>query len=193
MVGGSSKKNQQEGERWLKEHPDESAALLGALELIVIEYLSAQADAGAHMLQVFEAMGGFISPESFEASALPSMTRIASALKARHPDVPLMVFPRGAAYALPALGEAGYDVLTLDGSNDRTTVRSELPPVCLQGDFDPALLVTGTEESVRAAVGEMLGAMGGQKLIANLKEGLGGKEKPELVHAFVEAVHAFKE
>lgn len=60
-----------------------------------------------------------------------------------------MVFPRGAAYALPALREAGYDVLTLDGTIDRSVVRSLLPDVCVQGDFDPALLVDGTVESVR--------------------------------------------
>lgn len=105
--------------------------------------------------------------------ALPSMGRIAAELKRRHPDVPLMVFPRGAAYANAALGEAGFDVLTLDGASaeltdfvtrvkharhgghfpllltrgpdtgtvPRAEARAALPPVCLQGDFDPSLLV----------------------------------------------------
>jgi len=195
MVGGSSKKNQEEGERWLKEHPEESERIMDALQLIVIEYLSAQADAGAHILQLFEAMGDFITPSSFEKVAQPRMAAIAQELKARYPDVPLMVFPRGAAYALPALGESGFDVLTLDASADWSTVRSELPPVCLQGAFDPALLIRETgsdEEQVAAAVDEMLTALGPQKLIANLREGLCGKEDPALVTAFVEAVHAYK-
>eukprot|EP00966_Prymnesium_polylepis_P252918 5846319-Prymnesium_polylepis.1 len=51
-----------------------------------------------------------------------------------------------AQYALPALREAGFDVLTLDGSKERGEVRDWLPGVCLQGDFDPALLIDGTEE-----------------------------------------------
>lgn len=140
-------------------------------------------------------MGEFISPESFEAAAQPRMAAIAAELKARHPDVPLMVFPRGAAYALPALGECGFDVLTLDATADWSTVRSELPPVCLQGAFDPSMLVRangGSEAGVAAAVDEMLGALGPTKLIANLREGLSGKEDPALVDAFVEAVHAYK-
>ena len=89
--------------------------------------------------------------------------------------------------------EAGYDVLTLDASADRDTVRAEQPGVCLQGNFDPALLVSGTEESVRAEAQAMLRKLGGQKLIANLCEGLGGKEKPELVRAFVDAVHDYRD
>lgn len=191
IVGGSSKKNQENGERWLKEHPEASKALLDSLGDIVIEYLSAQVKAGAQMLQVFEAMGMFIGPESMEKHAMPQMERIAATLKQRHPEVPLLVFPRGAAYALPQLQKAGYDVLTLDATADRATVRSQLPGVCLQGNFDPALLVEGTPASVTAAVNSMLDELGSQKLIANLAEGLGGKEQCENVAAFVDAVHAY--
>ena len=196
MVGGSSKKGQELGEKWLAEHPEASARILDSLELIVIEYLSAQADNGAHILQLFEAMGEFITQPSMEAAALPRMSNICKALKERHPDVPLMVFPRGASYALPALGECGFDVLTLDNTADLSTVRAELPPACLQGAFDPALLVkaNGSDEAkVRAEVQIMLKQLGSQNLIANLREGLSGKEDPELVTAFVDAVHAYKE
>lgn len=191
MVGGSSKKNQEEGERWLNEHPEAAAELMGCLGDVVIEYLSAQVAAGAQMLQVFEAMGMFISAPALERHAMPQMARIAAEIKARHPEVPLLVFPRGAAYALPQLQAAGYDVLTLDSTADRAAVRSQLPGVCLQGNFDPSLLVDGTPESVTAAANEMLDALGSHRLIANLCEGLGGKEKPELVAAFVDAVHAY--
>jgi len=192
MVGGSSKKNQEEGERWLREHPAESAKILDALQRIVIEYLSAQADNGAHILQLFEAMGEFITPASFEASARPRMDAIAAELKRRHPDVPLMVFPRGAAYALPSLS-ANFDVLTLDSTADLATVRSALPAKCLQGAFDPALLRRpSTEDAVVAAVNNMLDTLGPKHLIANLREGLNGQEDPALVATFVDAVHAYE-
>ena len=152
-----------------------------------------QVEAGAQLLQVFEAMAAesLISRESLDAHALPHMREIAAELKARHPATPLMVFPRGASYALPALLAAGYDVLTLDDSVPRDEARGRYPGACLQGNFDPKLLVDGTAEGVRGAAVEMLDALGAQKLIANLCEGLGGKEKPELVAALVDAIHQY--
>ena len=82
-------------------------------------------------------------------------------------------------------------MLTLDASIPRQDVREQLPGVCLQGDFDPSILVEGSEEEVRSAVREMLEALGPQALIANLREGLGGKEKTENVAAFIDEVHKF--
>jgi uroporphyrinogen decarboxylase len=66
--------------------------------------------------------------------------------------------------------------------------------VALQGNYDPRELIeddegTKTPETVRRTAREMLESLGPQKLIANLGEGLGGKESPSLVKAFVDAIH----
>ena len=58
--------------------------------------MSAQVEAGANMLQLFEAMGMMIDETNFEKFAMPCLKEIAIELKARFPDVPLMVFSRGA-------------------------------------------------------------------------------------------------
>eukprot|EP00640_Fibrocapsa_japonica_P001150 CAMPEP_0113935246 /NCGR_PEP_ID=MMETSP1339-20121228/2426_1 /TAXON_ID=94617 /ORGANISM="Fibrocapsa japonica" /LENGTH=422 /DNA_ID=CAMNT_0000937319 /DNA_START=42 /DNA_END=1307 /DNA_ORIENTATION=+ /assembly_acc=CAM_ASM_000762 len=207
MVGGSSKKNQEVAqEQWLNSNPEESRRLLDLLTTVVIEYMSAQVENGCEMLQVFEAMGSFIAPESFQEFALPAMTRIARTLKDRHPNVPIMVFPRGATYSLVDLQEAGYDVVTLDTETDRIQTRASLQaaataagrlaPAGVQGNFSPKDLIAtpdgdieADKAKVRSLVQEMLQQLGPQKLVANLGEGLMGKEDPVLVNEFVEAIH----
>lgn len=208
MVGGSSRRRTDAGEQWLAQHPEASRELLALLTAVVIEYLSAQVRAGCQVLQVFEAMGEFITPENFERWALPAMADIAGELKRRHPEVPLMVFPRGACHALPALQAAGYDVVTADTGTDlgeaARALREEAErsgrarPAALQGNFDPRWLRPsegGSREAVRREVQRMLDSLGGAGpgLVANLGEGLNGKESPELVAAFVDAVHELGE
>lgn len=205
MVGGSSKINQENGMKWLRNHPDESRKLLDLLTTVVIDYLSAQVDNGADMLQVFEAMGMFIDEDLFHEWAMPCMDRIASELKIRHPDIPLMAFPRGASYALVDCQEAGYDVVTLDTQAPRKETRQILQdsfnkgsannpmmnrPSSVQGNLDVKYLQPGTTaEELRDQVNKMLDDFGPQGLIANLGEGLQGKEDPVLVDAFINTVH----
>lgn len=199
MVGGSSKKRTDAGELWLKEHPEASQELMSLLSEVIIEYLSAQVRNGCHVLQVFEAMGEHISPANLEDFAVPAMARIATALKERHPEVPLMVFPRGACYALPTLQNAGFDVVTADCATDLADAALSLQAEArgrvanLQGNFDPKWLRPGSSvEDVEREVEVMLSKVPTGRLIANLGEGLNGQESPELVQAFVDAVHAWK-
>ena len=204
MVGGSSKKNQEVASSWLVDYPMESKTLLDILTTIVIDYTSAQITAGANMMQIFEAMGEHISEKDFYEWALPCMTRIARELKGRHPDVPLLVFPRGATYSLADLQLAGYDVVTLDTKTPRVETRKSLVATAkatntkvaaVQGNLDVAVLKAGasTPEEVRTATLKMLEELGPQKLIANLGEGLLGVEDPVLVATFIDAVHEMSE
>ncbi|KAI2493169.1 Uroporphyrinogen decarboxylase (URO-D) [Fragilaria crotonensis] len=151
-------------------------------------------EAGAHMLQVFEAMGMMIEEQEFNDFALPCLAAIAKEIKFRFPNVPLMGFARGASHANDKLAALGYDVVTIDGSVDRSSIRSVLGEnVPIQGNYDPAELIVAngkTVETVKATAKEMLEELGTQRLIANLGEGLGGQESPDLVKAFVDAIHS---
>jgi len=203
MVGGNTRFNQTMGEQWFQQYPEACDELLGKLSDVIVEYMSLQVEKGADLLQLFEAMGSYISEPNFKKFEMKHLTNIASRLKEKHPDVPLMVFARGAQYANSDLQLAGYDVVTLDTEADRKVEVERLEAekgqapigrrVTLQGNFDPKLLQEGTPETVQAAVKEMLEEFGPQSLIANLGEGLSGKEDPVLVKAFVDAIHATSE
>lgn len=97
------------------------------------------------------------------------------------------------SYANSELSKLGYDVVTIDGSVDRATARDTVDGRAgLQGNYDPRELIedgTKTPETVRQTARDLLTELGPQRLIANLGEGLGGKESPKLVKAFVDAIH----
>jgi uroporphyrinogen decarboxylase len=103
MIEGGGSKQFAKSKSWLYAHPDEAHRLLEATTDVVIEHLDAQAAAGAQALQVFDSWAGELGPHQFAEFALPYLTRIATALRERQPGVPLIVFARGAHYALDAL------------------------------------------------------------------------------------------
>jgi uroporphyrinogen decarboxylase len=197
MIGGSSRKNTDIGMKWLNEYPKESQQLLDVLTKIIIEYMSAQVEAGAHMLQLFEAMGMMLEEKEFEKFALPCLEKIGKELKSRYPDVPLMVFARGAGYVNEKLSHSDFDIVTMDGEVDRNTIRVAMGDRCgLQGSYDPRELIEENGKSpdtVKASAKAYLDALGPQRLIANLGEGLGGKESPALVQVFVDTIHEYSE
>jgi uroporphyrinogen decarboxylase len=101
--------------------------------------------------------------------------------------------PSNHSYANGELSKLGYDVVTIDGDVDRATARDSVDGRAgLQGNYDPRELIEDgmkTPDTVRQTARDLLTELGPQRLIANLGEGLGGKESPELVKAFVDAIH----
>ena len=78
----------------MRDHPVDSRRLLDVLTKLIIEYMASQVEAGAHLLQLFEAMGMTLDEEEFEEFAMPCLKEITREIK--EPDVPSMVFCRGA-------------------------------------------------------------------------------------------------
>ncbi len=68
--------------------------LMDVLTEASIEYLSAQVAAGAEALMLFDSWAGVLSPSLFRAHCVAPAKRIVAALKARHPGVPVIGFPR---------------------------------------------------------------------------------------------------
>ena len=70
MVGGSSKKNQEEGIKWLKNHPQASRELLDILTTTVIDYMSAQIEEGVDLMQVCRSNSASASASASASSLL---------------------------------------------------------------------------------------------------------------------------
>jgi len=101
------------------------------------------------------------------------------------------------SYANEKLSTMGFDVVTMDGDVDRSTARATVGDRCgLQGNYDPAELIAEngkTPETVKETARALIDELGPQRLIANLGEGLGGKESTDLVQVFVDTIHEYSE
>ncbi len=71
-------------------------AILDRLTEATIDYLSEQVKAGAEVVKIFDSWAGSLSGEDFARYAVAPAKRITAELKARHPGLPVIAFPRGA-------------------------------------------------------------------------------------------------
>jgi len=74
-------------------------------------------------LQVFESSAEYLGPELFEQFSLPYLEDIATAVRQGIaerglPDVPMIVFAKGAYHSLSKLSYTGYNVVGLDWTVD---------------------------------------------------------------------------
>lgn len=148
-------------------------ALLDRLVEGSVRYLTAQVEAGADALQIFESFAGACPPEHFRAWCLSPTRRIIEGVRAACGPVPFIVFPRGAcARAAETAAETGANAVGIDWETDLAAAVRTLPPhVASQGNVSPDTLVEGGEALDRA-IDTMLAAARGRPHVANLGHGV---------------------
>ncbi|MFL6829519.1 MAG: uroporphyrinogen decarboxylase [Sphingomicrobium sp.] len=173
MVAGQGSRGQEETRRLAYADPQAFAAIIDRIEEVTLEYLSGQIAAGAQAVQLFDSWAGSLSPSQFEQWVIAPTARLVAALRARHGDVPVIGFPKGAGGKLAAYArETGVDALGLDETVDPAWAAAELPDdLPVQGNLDPLLLAVGGEILERA-VARILDALGGRPHIFNLGHGI---------------------
>lgn len=117
MVAGRGTKDQ--GPAHLLKDQDRAtfAALIDLITDATIHYLSRQIEAGAEVVKLFDSWAGSLKGQDFDDFAIAPAKRIIAALKARHPGVPVIAFPREAGERYVGFRAAvGTDCVALDNS-----------------------------------------------------------------------------
>ena len=164
-------------------------ALLERITEATIEYLAAQIEAGAEVVKLFDSWAGSLKGDDFDRYARDPAARIIGALKARHPDVPVIAFPRGAGPANEGFARAtGADCVALDQFEDRAWAVAHVQrDGCVQGNLAPEHMVTGGDALV-AETRAVVRAFAGGPHIFNLGHGITPDADPENVRLMVETV-----
>jgi len=163
--------------------------LIDRLVEATILYLDAQVEAGAEAIQLFDSWSGLLPETAFRRWCVEPVQRIVSALKAKHPGLPVIAFPRGAGALLQGFAEAtGADAVQLDASTPLAWAAHWVQANAgVQGNLDPQLLVVGGAV-MREEIHRIRRALAGGPHIFNLGHGIVPEVPPEHVAELVAAV-----
>ena len=189
-VEGGGSKNRIEVKRLMWNEPAAWHALMGKLAELAGEYLLAQAEAGAHALQLFDSWVGELSPDDYRQFVLPySQRTLEIASKA---GVPLIHFGTGTSGMLPLIQQAGGDVIGVDWRIDLAQAWEQLGPgVAVQGNLDPVALFAdwdALQPRVTAILDQVKGRPGH---IFNLGHGILPQTPVDTIRRLVDFVHEY--
>ncbi|MCU0974230.1 MAG: uroporphyrinogen decarboxylase [Burkholderiales bacterium] len=192
MVEGGGSSDFHNLKRMLYSRPELLHRILEVTAASVTTYLNAQIERGAQAVMVFDTWGGVLSHTAFHTFSLAYLKRVVGGLKRVHEGarVPSIVFTKGGGLWLESLADCGSDALGLDWTIEIGAGRRRVGNrVALQGNLDPAVLLS-TPEAVRREAEQVLAAFGsGTGHVFNLGHGVSQFTPPENVAMLVDVVH----
>ncbi|MEM6728849.1 MAG: uroporphyrinogen decarboxylase family protein, partial [Pseudomonadota bacterium] len=191
MIAGRGTPDQGPAHRLREEAPEVFDALMDKLTTATIEYLSMQIEAGAEVVKLFDSWAGSLKGAAFEDYAVVPARRIIAELKARHPGVPIIAFPREAGDGYIGFAKAtGADCVALDNSVSATWAAQHVQKDgCVQGNLASSHMVTGGKaliDETRAIVE----AFRGGPHIFNLGHGITPDADPDNVQLMIDTVRS---
>ena len=192
MLEGGSSKDFAAGKRWAYGLPEGMQSLIDLLVEATGDYLIAQIDAGAEVVQIFDSWAGVWPERHLRRWCLEPTRALVGRIKVERPGVPVIVFPRGAGLLYQTYAEAcGADALGLDTTVPLGWAQQVLQPrICVQGNLDPQLLVVGGQ-ALRQGVAEILSLLSGGPFVFNLGHGIVPETPPEHVAEMLAQIRAW--
>ena len=194
LVEGGPSRNHERTKALLFGEPDMWDALMSRLTDLVAVHLSAQAEAGAQALQVFDSWVGALHPAAYRRSVAPHVRRLFERLAPL--GVPLIHFGVGTGELLGDMADAGGDVVGIDWKTplDAGWARVGGPNVrAVQGNLDPAALLAPPEAVDRETRAVLAAAGGHDGHVFNLGHGVLPSTPVGQLQRVVDLVHAESE
>ncbi len=152
------------------------------------EFLLAQAEAGADVLNIFDTWVGELAPHHYRAHVLPYVQRMIGI--AERSGKPIILFGVGNAPLLELMATTGATVIGVDWRLDLQVARRRLgPEVILQGNLDPVSLLAPWDVLQREIDAVFAQAAGDSRFIFNLGHGVLPQTPIDNVRRLVDYVH----
>ncbi len=185
LIEGKGSKDFSQMRRFMYAQPAAFGRLLDVLARTMARYLTAQVNAGAQAVQLFDSWAGLLSAREYARFAMPANRLILAAMAPL--GVPRIFFAQDAAALMPQVMQLPVEVLGVDWRVPLQEVRAQVGPTrTLQGNLDPAWLFAAPQQV--AAQGAQICAAAGGPHIFNLGHGILPQTPIEAVHALIQAV-----
>ena len=173
MIAGEGSREQKAARLMAYRDPEGLEAVIEAIIGVTVDYLDRQVEAGAEAVQLFDSWAGSLAPREFERWVIGPNARIVAAFKARHPEVPVIGFPKGAGGKLAAYAdETRVDAIAIDETVDPVWANAVLPAgMPVQGNLDPLLLLSGGQD-LAGSTRAILEAFADRPHVFNLGHGI---------------------
>lgn len=184
MIAGHGTPDQAPARLFAYREPAAFQRLLKVLADHSAAYLIRQIEAGADVVQIFDSWSGVLDDASFEQFCVQPVAEIVRQIRAVHPDVPIIGFPKGAGARYQTYRQkTGVTGLGIDWTVPLEAAKDLQRLGAVQGNLDPLRLVAGGK-ALSDGVEAILEALGEGPLIFNLGHGI----TPETPIAHVEAM-----
>lgn len=189
MIAGRGTPDQGPAHALREENTALFEALLARITAATIDYLSMQIDAGAEVVKIFDSWAGSLKGDDFTKYALEPCREIVSALKARHPSIPIIGFPREAGEKYIGFAKTtGIDCVALDNSVNADWAAANVQvDGCVQGNLASSHMVTGGQPLIDDARA-IVRAFSKGPHIFNLGHGITPDADPDNVKLMIDTV-----
>jgi uroporphyrinogen decarboxylase len=189
MVEGQGSRDFAAARHWAATDMGSFARMIEMLVEATTEHLTAQIEAGAAAVQIFDSWAGSLSAADFTRWGIAPTAEIVRRLKAKHPEVKVIGFPRGCGARLAEYAKAtGVDAVSIDQATLAETAREALS-CAVQGNLDPVLLMAGGEVMAKE-VAHLRRVFSKRPYVFNLGHGVLPATSPDTVAELVRLVRA---
>lgn len=189
-IEGGGSRDYQRAKTFMMTQPQAWRSLMEKLSTVVIDYLHAQVEAGANILQLFDSWVGSLSPADYREYVLPYTKRVIEGV--RQSGVPVIHFGTDTSGMLEIIGSTGADVIGVDWRIDLDTAWARLgESVAVQGNLDPVALLADWDALKSHAQIVLDQAARRPGHIFNLGHGILKETPPDHVKRLVDLVHEY--
>lgn len=189
MIAGRGSPDQAAAHRLKDTDRPAFTALIDKITEATVDYLSKQVEAGVEVVKIFDSWAGSLKGQDFADFAVEPARRIIAELKARHPGLPIIAFPREARDGYIGFADkTGADCVAIDNSVTPEWAAEHVQKSgCVQGNLDPSYMVTGGAELV-TATRRVVEAFSHGPHIFNLGHGITPDADPDNVSRMIDTI-----